>query len=127
MSLLDRAQHRIHLGAEPPQFASVQLRQFLEVRPALCGGGDEHPPGIRRIGMALQQIVVDGPADQFTSGMQAEVKPVGEIGQRGGRPTRLSATNGQQQLVLSGREALRSGGVLGEGQEAAESETEVGE
>lgn len=80
-SLVDGAEHLVHLGAESAEFPSVKPRELLEVGSAFGGGRDEDSSCVVGIGPAFDEAMLDCATYKFACRVQADVQLLGDVGE----------------------------------------------
>ncbi len=80
--LINRVEQLVHLRPESAEFASVQHRELFELGSAGRRRAHEDSSAVVWVDDALDQPMVDSPADEFTGGVEFDMKLVGDVGQR---------------------------------------------
>ena len=117
--VLEGVPQRVHRRREVRELLEVLLAERLELPGALIGEAQAHDAEVVGVLAARDQPGLLGAVDEPDRAVVAQHEVAGDVADR--RPARVAvAADGEQQLVLGGREARGLGVLLAPAQEAAQ-------
>ena len=122
-SFIDSVEQPSEFGADPLKLFVVQSRKLLQSFFAARGELNQHLAPIFLGRCARHQFLKDQPVNQTNHTMMAKLQPLRQFTNRDGIPPR-KALDGQQGLVLLGRDARVPGGFFAEMDESPKRITE---